>query len=64
MMQLTGWKEIVEDVFTVYNTSPQGKKTPLDPRVFIVKACGMETDHAEDQKAPVKLIKQWKAKCD
>jgi hypothetical protein len=62
--QLAGWKTLISEVFDVYNSSPlagTAKATLVD---FAAKIKGVSTDHAEDQKKLVRLIRDWKMKCD
>lgn len=58
--QLNGWKKLTRLYFDIYNASPIGQMSPLDPRLFTQKVCGMLTDHAEDQKKLAKEFYLWK----
>lgn len=58
--QASGWKEVVEEMYEVYNASPSGRRKPMDVRQFVASIVGLLTDHAEDQKKLARLICLWK----
>ncbi|PCH35890.1 hypothetical protein WOLCODRAFT_38477, partial [Wolfiporia cocos MD-104 SS10] len=64
-VQLEGWKAITANIYKTYNASPHGQQNPQDARKFLTKVTGANTDHAEDQKKLVALIRDdWKVNCD
>jgi len=62
--QLQGWKDLVDQMYKVYNESPLGHQKPLNPLEFTWFVTGMNTDHAEDQKKLFRLFMAWKESCE
>ncbi|PCH34814.1 hypothetical protein WOLCODRAFT_19599 [Wolfiporia cocos MD-104 SS10] len=56
-VQLEGWKAITSDIYETYNASLHGQQNPQDVRSFPTKVTGANTDHAEDQKKLITLIR-------
>ncbi|KAF9260488.1 hypothetical protein L218DRAFT_1002612 [Marasmius fiardii PR-910] len=48
--QLDGWKTIIQDNVSIYNDSPLGQRKHVNWHDFFILLCGMNSDHAEDQK--------------
>ncbi|KAJ7587320.1 hypothetical protein C8J56DRAFT_716098, partial [Mycena floridula] len=46
--QLTGFTEVIQDAYAVYNRSPLSSDGDVDWRDFLAILKGMITDHAED----------------
>ncbi|KAJ7093409.1 hypothetical protein B0H15DRAFT_905275 [Mycena belliarum] len=62
--QLEGWQDLIHEMHTLFNESPQGQAEPLDERKFFAKVSGMITDHAADQKKLVFLFKELKQRME
>ncbi|KZP10314.1 hypothetical protein FIBSPDRAFT_913879 [Athelia psychrophila] len=62
--QLRGWVDLLDRMYKVYNSSPLGRRKPLNPLEFARLATGMNTDHAEDQKKLFRLFREWKEACE
>ena len=57
---MDGWSTFVQDIYSVWNSSPMGKKNAADFRNFFLKTLAMTTDHANDQKKLKKLFEETK----
>jgi hypothetical protein len=57
--QLGDWQSTASSMYNTYNSIRSSQKT-ADAREFPVKAKGMITDHAEDQRKLVRLFEGWK----
>ena len=57
--QLGGWQSTASSMYDTYN-SIRSSQTTADAREFPIKAKGMITDHAEDQRKLVRLFEGWK----
>lgn len=62
--QVRGWKRKADEVSQLYHESPFAERTQtsLSPDDLVLKLCGMNGDHAEDQKKTFRLMREWKDK--
>jgi hypothetical protein len=59
--QLEGWIKVVQLILDIYNASPCAQTLgKIEFRAFLALLKGMHTDHAEDQKKLVQLVKALK----
>lgn len=61
-VQLKGWQDAFEDIIELFNRSPLARRGQLSLNLVLIlrKLCGMNSDHAEDQKKLARLVEQWK----
>lgn len=62
--QLNGWNKFIHEIHDLWNSSPAGVKEPADFRNFYLRALGMGTDHANDQKKLKSLFQEMKRQYD
>ena len=62
--QLSGLKEQIGGIHLLYNATLGPSRGQVDQKNFILKVCGVCTDHAADQKLFVKLLEGWKWEVD
>ena len=55
---------MINDAIGLYKDSPMGEHAKISLQDFASKIKGVSTDHAEDQKKLVCLIREWKQICD
>lgn len=62
--QVRGWKRKADEVSQLYHESPFAERTQtsLSPDDLVLKLCGMNGDHMEDQKKTFRLMREWKNK--
>jgi hypothetical protein len=59
--QLDGWVKVIQYILEIFNSSPRAQASgKMEFREFLALLKGMHTDHAEDQKKLVRLVKALK----
>ncbi|KAI0070925.1 hypothetical protein K474DRAFT_1701902 [Panus rudis PR-1116 ss-1] len=62
--QLDTFDTLVTEFVAYYNESPEGRKQPMEVHEMLAKLKGWGSDHAEDQKKFVRLLREWKRRLE